>query len=330
MSDLIRDLSHKLIGSAPALKDLRRQVLRVAPQDSHVLILGESGSGKELVAEAIHEGSPRASGPFVKVNCAALPPNLLEAELFGHEAGAFTGATQSRRGRFALADGGTIFLDEIAEIPRSVQTSLLRVLQDHEFTPIGSEQTLHSDFRLVCATNRDLGRAVADGTFQSDLYFRIHVVVLELPPLRDRSGDVPRLAEHFLKQLADRYSLPCPQLGADARERLQEHPWPGNVRELQNAVERVLVTGATDRDLNAADFAFLDEATQPATPSTLVHRLVHGDLTLELFEGAILRWVVDDEGGNLSRAAARLGLTPRQLRYRLDKISSTAGRREPR
>ncbi|MEQ8767410.1 MAG: sigma-54 dependent transcriptional regulator [Planctomycetota bacterium] len=316
---LSRQAAERLLGRSEPMIELRRRIDLVAPQDSTVLLLGESGSGKELVAEALHRGSSRCDGPFVKVNCAAIPESLLEAELFGHEAGAFTGALHARKGRFALADGGTIFLDEIGEMPRAVQASLLRVLQEHEFTPLGSEETLRSDFRLLCATNRDLANAVRNGDFQADLFYRIHVVVLDVPPLRERGDDLTLLAEHFLAITCERYGREMPSLDESAREVLAAHAWPGNVRELQNAMERVLVT-SEGGELTARDFAFLGPKGELA-PTALLHQLLRGELSLEAFELAIIECLLREEDGNAARAAKRLGLTPRQLKYRLEKRS---------
>jgi sigma-54 specific flagellar transcriptional regulator A len=225
-----------LVGEAPPLRALLDSLVRVAPSNSTVLLTGESGTGKELVAQAIHRLSRRAQGPLVAVNCAALPESLLESELFGHEKGAFTGATSARVGRFRAAHGGTLFLDEIGEMPISLQAKLLRVLQDHAVQPVGGETAQPVDFRLVAATNRDLQEMVTRSGFRADLFYRLNVVPLSLPPLRERAGDVPRLLRHFLQRSGSKL-----RLAADALAALEAWRWPGNVRELENLVERLVV-----------------------------------------------------------------------------------------
>ena len=234
--------SGEIIGHSAPLLHVLAEVRQVAPADTTVLILGETGTGKELFARAIHEGSRRRGKPLVKVNCTAIPAGLIESEFFGHERGAFTGATARRDGRFTLADGGTIFLDEVGEIPLELQGKLLRVLQEGEFEPVGSSRTRKVDVRVVAATNRDLRRAVSDGKFREDLYYRLSVFPLTLPPLRERGNDVLLLAESFARQFADRTGKRLAPIGPDAAARLREYPWPGNVRELQNVIERAVIT----------------------------------------------------------------------------------------
>jgi transcriptional regulator with GAF, ATPase, and Fis domain len=214
---------------------------RVAREDSTILIEGESGTGKELVARAIHRKSLRVEKPFIKVNCGALNDNLLESELFGHEKGAFTGAIRQRKGRFELADAGTLFLDEVGDISLAMQVKLLRVLQEKEYERVGGEETLHSDVRLVAATNRDLSLLVKEDKFRDDLYYRLRVIPIQLPPLRDRREDVPILVDHFLKKMADNRHAPAKQLDSGAMDLLQSYRWPGNIRELENLVERLCV-----------------------------------------------------------------------------------------
>ncbi len=230
-----------MVGSSEPMKKVFELVQRAAPSKATVLILGESGTGKELVAEAIHEGSPRAGRPFVKVNCAALPETLLESELFGHEKGSFTGAIARKEGRFELADGGTLFLDEIGEIPHPLQVKLLRFLQSREFDRVGGTKTLQVDVRVVAATNRDLRAEVKAGRFREDLYYRLNVVQIQVPSLRERKGDLPGLAEHFVRKYASAYERPGARLTKQALQALIAYDWPGNVRELENAIERALV-----------------------------------------------------------------------------------------
>lgn len=234
----------RLIGASPAMIDVQEQVRAVGGSHGTVLITGESGSGKEVVARAIHEVSPRAAGPFLAVNCAALSESLLESELFGHERGAFTGAERTRKGRFELADGGTLLLDEVSEVSPQIQAKLLRVLQERAFERVGSSLTIGVDVRVVATSNKDLPRAVAKGEFRQDLYFRLNVLPLSLPALRERREDVPMLAEHFVKVICQREGRPLMSVDPDASELLARYQWPGNVRELQNICERAVVLGA--------------------------------------------------------------------------------------
>ena len=230
-----------MIGESPAMRAVFQDIHKVAPTTASVLILGESGTGKELVARAIHSHSPRRDAPFVTVNCAAIPENLVESELFGHVKGAYTGAEQARMGLIQSADGGTLFLDEIAELPLSIQARLLRVLQDGELRRVGSEKTLRVDVRILAATNRDLQQMVDEGDFRSDLFFRLHVVELRLPPLRERGDDLLLLANHLLRKTCSRLNRPCMQFAPEAIESLKTYHWPGNVRELENAIERAAI-----------------------------------------------------------------------------------------
>src|SRR5690242_20230362 len=231
-----------MTGRSPVFRDALTRAARVAPTETTVLITGESGTGKELVARAIHYGSPRADGPFVAVNCAALPDTLLESELFGHERGAFTGADRQKPGRFELAAHGTLFLDEIGELSPGVQVKLLRVLQEREYQRVGGTATLKADVRLIAATNRDLMSDIAAGRFRNDLFYRLSVFNVHLPPLRDRGEDVLLLADAFTRMLAPKMGKTDVTLSRDACELLRRHPWPGNIRELQNAIERGLIT----------------------------------------------------------------------------------------
>ncbi|WP_457673117.1 sigma-54-dependent transcriptional regulator [Thiolapillus sp.] len=242
--------THGMIGESPAMQAVFQDIRKVAPTTASVLILGESGTGKELVARAIHSHSPRRDAPFVTVNCAAIPENLVESELFGHVKGAYTGAEQARAGLIQSADGGTLFLDEIAELPLSIQARLLRVLQDGELRRVGSERTLRVDVRILAATNRNLQQMVDDGDFRSDLFFRLQVVELRLPPLRERGADLLLLAEHLLRKTCNRLGRPCMQFAPDALESLEAYHWPGNVRELENAIERAAIL--SDQELVTA------------------------------------------------------------------------------
>ena len=241
-----------IAGRHPRMRAAARLLERVAPTDSTVLLTGETGTGKELFARALHALSPRHRGPFVAVNCAALPEPLLENELFGHEKGAFTGADRRQAGRFELADGGTLLLDEIGELPAAVQAKVLRALEERTYERVGSGRTLKADVRLVAATNRDLGAMAAAGSFRSDLFYRLNVFPIELPPLRERSADVEVLAPHLLAGIAERHGMAAPRLTSDALELLAAQPWPGNVRELANALERALIL-AEGGILRAAD-----------------------------------------------------------------------------
>jgi two-component system response regulator HydG len=275
------------------------------------LITGESGTGKELVAHAIHADSARASGPFVAINCAALPENLLESELFGHEKGAFTGADRARPGRFELAGGGTLFLDEIGDLAGPVQAKLLRVLQEREYTRVGGSKTLKADVRLIAATNRDLRADVEAGRFREDLFYRLSVFSVHLPPLRERGDDVLILAEHFVRTLGASMGKNVPGLARDARDALMSHSWPGNIRELSNAIERALIL-SDGGPLRAGQLGLVGRvdrsAPAPAAPLPL------GDLERQAVQAAM-----EKAKGNRSRAAALLGVTRSQLYTRLKR-----------
>lgn len=241
-----------VLGISPRMKEIARLLVLVSPSEATVLLLGETGTGKELVAQAIHLNSPRRQGPFVVVNCAALPETLLESELFGHEKGAFTGATAKKEGRFLLAHQGTLFLDEIGELQPSTQAKILRVLQSREFEPLGSTRTIKVDVRIIAATNRNLETMVQQGTFRDDLYYRLHVFPLTIPPLRERLEDLPQLAEFFLKRFREKYQRPVKALAPEVLQAYRRYSWPGNIRELENTTERgvILCQGET---LNLAD-----------------------------------------------------------------------------
>ena len=235
--------AHKIVGSSRALTSLLTQINKIAPLRTRVLITGESGTGKDLVARSIHEQSARGSKPFVKVNCAAIPAELVESELFGHVKGAFTGATAARRGLFETAHGGTLFLDEIGELPLAAQAKILRALQNGEISPVGSDRTVEVDVRVIAATNRDLKAEVERGRFREDLYYRVAVVCLEVPPLRDRASDIPTLVRHFAEEISAENGLPMPQFDMHVWDPMQQYGWPGNIRELRNVVERLVILG---------------------------------------------------------------------------------------
>ncbi len=256
--NLRREISEKysfenIIGKAAPMKKVYELIERAAPSESTILISGESGTGKELVARAIHYNSPRAGGPFVKMNCAALPEGLIESELFGHEKGAFTGAIRATRGRFELADGGTLLLDEISEIPPSLQAKLLRVLQEKEFERIGSGQSIKTNVRVIATSNRDLKDEIANGNFSDDLYYRLNVIPIDIPPLRQRKEDIPLLCDHFLSKYSQKMGIPNKTLSEKTLEMLLTYTWPGNVRELENVIERATVI-SRNQELRPSDF----------------------------------------------------------------------------
>jgi DNA-binding NtrC family response regulator len=309
-----------IIGESPELQGVFEVVKRAAPTKATVLILGESGTGKELVAQAIHEESPRRDKPFIKVNCAALSETLLESELFGHEKGSFTGAVGRREGRFELADGGTLFLDEIGDISPSIQIKLLRVLQLREFERVGGTQTLRVDVRLVAATNKDLSAEMKAGRFREDLYYRLNVVAVTLPPLRQRKGDIPALVSHFIDKYSSAYGKTIKGLAPGTLNVLLSHSWPGNVRELENAVERSVVlfrgTELTADDLPPSLRGPRPRAKEPGS-------LIPGGNMYEIEREAILR-TLEMVGGSTSKAAEVLGISVRKIQYRLKEYSGSS------
>jgi formate hydrogenlyase transcriptional activator len=316
----------ELVGSSPALLDVIRNVERVAPTDAAVLISGETGTGKELIARAIHARSARSDRPLVKINCGAISAGLVESELFGHLKGAFTGALERRLGRFEVADGGTIFLDEIGELPLDTQVKLLRVLQEGEFEPVGSSTPLRTDVRVIAATNRDLEDAVKHGRFRADLFYRLNVFPLHVPALRERREEIPQLVTFFVGRFAKRFGKPVERVSEETMERLVRYAWPGNVRELQNVVERavILATGATldvGPEMLAARRDPIVETTRAAAPSAASGRnldAVLKDMETQHVRAALeeARWVVEGERG----AARILGLHPNTLRSRIEKL----------
>jgi two-component system, NtrC family, response regulator AtoC len=306
-----------IIGASPAMQPVFDAVLQVAPSRASVLITGESGTGKELIAAAIHEHSPRASGPFVKLHCAALAETLLESELFGHERGAFTGAMGRRDGRFQQADKGTLFLDEIGEISPATQVKLLRFLQEHEFERVGGNQTIKVDVRIVTATNRDLLQRVKDGLFREDLYYRLNVVAIEVPPLRSRPSDIPLLATHFLANYAKENGKTITGFTDVALARLVRYAWPGNVRELENAVERAVVVCRGDqiRPEDLAPSILPSELASEGGPQ------IPGATLADLEKYAILK-TLEHTGGSTSRAAEILKISPRKIQYKLHEYQT--------
>ncbi len=307
-----------MVGESSAIKEVIKLIDKVANSNATVLITGESGTGKEVAAVAIHRNSPRREGPFVPVNCAALPDNLLESELFGHEKGAFTGAVARKLGRFELADKGTIFLDEIAEMPLNMQVKLLRVLQEKSFERVGGTETLHVDVRVIAATNRNLTEAMAKGLFREDLYYRLNVFHIDLPPLRQRVEDIPVLAEHFLDKIRPNYLVQkfCPE----AIKLLTQYHWPGNIRELQNVVERAAIichgTEITPADLPKE----IQEISGKYDAGSLV-RLPESGISLEDLEKELIIKALEKSKGNQTRAAQLLGITRSALLYRVQKHS---------
>ncbi len=311
-----------IVGDSPELQAVFDIVKRAAPTKATVLLLGESGTGKELVAQALHEESPRRDKPFVKVSCAALTETLLESELFGHERGSFTGAVGRKEGRFELADGGTLFLDEIGEISHALQVKLLRVLQTREFERVGGTQTLKVDVRLVAATNKDLAAEVKAGRFREDLYYRLNVVAVTLPPLRRRKGDIPALTAHFLDKYSKAYGKEVRGLAPGTLNALLAHDWPGNVRELENVIERAVVLCRTT-ELTSDDLPATLRGPRPRERG--VDGLIPGATMYDIEREAILR-TLEMVNGSTARAADILGISVRKIQYRLKEYGA---RNEP-
>jgi len=309
-----------MIGSSRELRDVLHSVRMVARTDSTVLIQGETGTGKELLAKAIHEESLRDRGPFVKVNCAALPAGLLESELFGHERGAFTGAFNQTTGRFQQAHNGTLFLDEIGDLPLELQPKLLRALQEKEFERLGSARTIHVDVRVVAATNQNLPRMVRERQFRADLFYRLNVFPIVLPPLRERRTDIPALVEHFVDKFADRMGRRISRIPEEIFQILSDHDWPGNIRELQNLIERaVIMSSGPELRLPAIDGG-------PPVPQ---HYMADRRQTLKDAEREHILKVLDEAGGVVGGnhgAASRLGLPRTSLIYRMRKLGINQGK----
>ena len=306
-----------IVGRSSQMQDIFAQVLRVAPTRATVLLTGESGVGKDLIARAIHFHSPRKDRPLVKINCAAIPENLMESELFGYDKGAFTGALNSKPGKFEQADTGTVFLDEIGDVPAPVQVKLLRVLQERELERLGGTKTLHIDVRMIAATNQDLRAALEQGTFREDLYYRLNVVPIEIPPLRERKPDIPYLANHFVTKLAPDTGSEVTEITPAAMDKLLAYPWPGNVRELENVIERSLVM-ARGKQLDVADIK-LDTNARQRTVAAGELSLPDG-MSLDQYEQELIKQALKKADGNKSQAARLLGLTRNALRYRLTQM----------
>jgi Nif-specific regulatory protein len=302
-------IEHNMIGESRRMREVYQFIARVAPTTSTVLITGESGTGKELIARAIHLNSPRKNKSFVAVNCAALTETLLESELFGHEKGAFTGAIAQKKGKLEIADGGTLFLDEVGEMPLLLQAKLLRVLQEREFERVGGTRTLHIDIRLLAATNKDLEEAIRQGTFRQDLYYRLNVVSLSMPPLRERREDIPLLANYFVQRYSDKCNRRVRGISTEARARLTNYDWPGNVRELENAIERAVVLGTTDMIL-PEDLP--EAALETALPATGGGVANYHEAVTEAKKQLILK-AMEQAGGNYTEAAKLLGVHPNYL-----------------
>jgi len=329
-----------MVGKSSQMNAVRQMIARVAPTDARVLISGESGTGKELVASAIHDASPRREKPFVRVNCAAIPRDLVESEMFGHERGAFTGATQTRIGRFELAHHGTLFLDEVGDLGPDAQAKLLRAIEAKEIQRVGGNKIIRTDVRIISATNHDLLRAVRAGTFREDLFFRLNVIPLPIPPLRERGDDIIELVEHFSEQFLQRTGQAKPRWRSDALVLFREYPWPGNVRELANIVERLAIlhpgaemTGPQVEDVLIVDREDVDadtasnrvgtpapsEAPQPTAAASLADRL-------DSFERSVIARALAESGGNVADAARRLQTDRPNLYRRMKRLGITANR----
>jgi Nif-specific regulatory protein len=308
-----------MIGESGVMRQIYEQVSQVARTNATALLRGESGTGKELVARAIHQNSPRATQPFIKVNCAALPESLFESELFGHERGAFTGAHARKKGRFELAQGGTLFLDEIGELPLTTQAKLLRVLQFREFERLGGTETLRPDVRIVAATNVDIERAVEAGSFREDLYYRINIFTITLPSLRDRPQDIPALAEYFMRKFATEHQRKIGRISSAAMELLGRQPFPGNVRELENVIERAVVV-CKGSVIQESD---LPEALRVAAAGKEKLTLTEA---VERLEKRLIEEALEGESGSLVGAARALGTTERVIRYKARKLGIRVAR----
>ncbi|MDX6765715.1 MAG: sigma-54 dependent transcriptional regulator [Candidatus Methylacidiphilales bacterium] len=304
-------------GRSPAMGRVRELIEKLGTTDATVMIQGESGTGKEVVARELHARSNRATRPFIRVNCAAIPATLLESEFFGHEKGAFTGAVQRREGRFEVADGGTLLLDEISEIPSDLQVKLLRVLQEREFERVGGNKTIPVDVRVLATTNRNLKEEVRAGRFREDLYYRLNVVPIDLPPLRERGNDILHLAEHFLRSFSRKHGKAVRSFDAAVKSRLLAYSWPGNVRELQNAVERAVILAEAGTGLTVDDFAFPHHEPSEGGPSFL-------GKTIDELEYEAIREGLKAQRGNRTRTAESLGISLRTLRNKLARYRREA------
>jgi len=325
----------RIVGESPRMQEIYRIVEKVADTPSTVLITGESGTGKELIAQALHRGSARHAAPLIKINCAAIPKDLMESELFGYERGAFTGAVTSKPGRFELADGGTLFLDEIGEIPIEMQVKLLRALQESEFERVGGVKTIKVDVRLITATNRDLQKEIQAGRFREDLYYRLNVVPVALPPLRERRGDIPLLVEFFLDKYNRRLNKRIAKLSPAALEALQNHTWPGNIRELENLMERTVLF-ADGPVVGPSDLPESLRTPQQGAPAILavpMAAIAPADASLKdivkgsvaVLERDLITRALDETGGNVTQAAKKLKISRKSLQNKMKEF----GLRDP-
>ncbi|HXE51987.1 MAG TPA: sigma-54 dependent transcriptional regulator [Tepidisphaeraceae bacterium] len=303
----------QIVGDSKQMKDVFAKIQRAAPVDSTVLILGESGTGKELVAQALHHNSPRKKGPFVAVNCAAVPATLVESELFGHVRGAFTGATDRRVGRFEQADGGTLFIDEIGDFELGLQAKLLRVLETLTLTPVGGHEDRKVNVRVIAATSRDIRKMLEEGTFREDLYYRLNVVTIQLPPLRQRTDDIPILVDHFLKEISQQKHTQPRRISPEVMRRFEAYRWPGNVRELRNTLERMMVL-ADGETLTEND---LPEEILAASSDVAAPKDMPSNLTMEELERLAINKALEQCAGNRTHAAERLGISVRTLQRKL-------------
>ncbi|MCW8196107.1 sigma-54-dependent Fis family transcriptional regulator [Proteobacteria bacterium 005FR1] len=316
-----------LLGEAPSFQILKKKIVKLARSQAPVYISGESGTGKELVARAIHTQGPRAAEPFVPVNCGAIPGELMESEFFGHKKGSFTGATSDKQGLFQAANGGTLFLDEVADLPLDMQVKLLRAIQEKAVRPVGSQQEDRIDVRILSATHKDLNQEIREGRFRSDLFYRINVIQLDIPPLRERQEDIPVLAEHFLNRFAHELDLTAAKLSRDGLKALQSYPFPGNIRELENILERAYTL--CDSDIIGPDDLQLPDLSNRAIGSSGPQK--HGPITgsldeyLEDIERDVITKALDETRWNRTAAAKKLGVSFRSLRYRLKKLGLDEG-----
>ncbi|MEQ1727108.1 MAG: sigma-54 dependent transcriptional regulator [Vicinamibacterales bacterium] len=321
------DRTRTMVGESQGMRQLREQVAMAAPSNGRVLIYGENGTGKELVARTVHSLSRRRNGPFVEVNCAAIPEELIESELFGHVRGAFTGAVADRRGKFEMADGGTIFLDEIADMSLKTQAKVLRVLQEQTMEQVGGTQRIKVDARVLAATNKDLQTEIRAGSFREDLYFRLNVLPVFVPPLRERYEDIPLLADHFMAEFAREYGRRPKTFDAGALAMLQRYPWPGNVRELRNVIERLVIMVPGDT-ITSNDMGFLGHGVEPTAPSDVT---VPGRQTLhdarERFERDLILRTLGEQQGNMSRTAEVLGVERSNLYRKMRGFGIAPARR---
>ena len=306
---------YAMVGESVAMRALRKQIAVVAPTDGRVLISGESGAGKELVARGIHAQSRRAAAPFVEVNSAAIPEELIESELFGHVKGSFTGATSAKKGKFELADGATLFLDEVSDMSPNVQAKVLRVLEEQRFEPVGSNTPINVDVRVIAATNKRLDEEIERGTFRSDLFFRLNVIPFEVPPLRERLEDVPLLVDHFNERFAKAYGKKPKRFDADAIEAMQRYSWPGNVRELRNTIERVVIMHQNHR-VGAKDLPAFGEAEPPASS----YRFPSFKEASDAYHREFIQRKLDEADGNVSRAAELMGIDRSHLYRRMKAL----------